>query len=183
MSGDILVKSVIGQGSEFTLVLNDFESNKVVVPVPEVKIMEEKPRVLTMPLTKNRKVLSVDDNTVNQKIIGLMLKGLGYEVECAMGGQEALEMIDKNHYLFILMDFHMPGMDGFETTKRIRKLKNPSKANAPILGVSADVFENARNSALSSGMNAILHKPIKKDDLANLVAEIMEKANSGKLAS
>jgi signal transduction histidine kinase/ActR/RegA family two-component response regulator len=183
MNGDILVSSVIGQGSEFTLVLHDFESNKVVVPVPEVKIMEEKSRVLTMPLAKNRKVLSVDDNTINQKIIGLMLKSLGYEVEHAMGGQEALDLIDKNHYLFILMDFHMPGMDGFETTQRIRKLENSAKANAPILGVSADVFENARNSALSAGMNAILHKPIKKDDLANLVAEIMEKANSGRLAS
>ncbi|MBX7183189.1 MAG: tetratricopeptide repeat protein [Bacteroidia bacterium] len=185
MEGDILVHSIIGQGSEFTLVIRNFHSEKAIVPVPsaEPKILEEKPKVLTMPTAKNNKVLSVDDNSVNQKIIGLMLKGLGYEVDFAMGGKEALDYIEKNNYLFILMDFHMPEMDGFETTRIIRALNSESKSKTPIMGVSADVFENAKNSAISSGMNAILHKPIKKDDLANLVTEILEKGQAGKLAS
>ena len=178
MNGDILIESTIGKGSQFTLILNEFEPQSIIKLPTHPALSTEEPEVLNSPPTTKKSVLSVDDNSLNQKIIGLILKSLGYEVDFAMSGQEALESIKNNSYEFILMDFHMPGLDGFETTRLIRSNENKSIAKVPVIGISADVFENAKQSALSAGMDSILHKPIKKEELIAVTSQILKKTIS-----
>ncbi len=184
MGGDISLESKTAQGSEFTFYITNFASEKSnVVSIDTPLSTPDKSKLVTMHPAKQLKVLSVDDNSVNQKIVTLFMKSAGYEVDLAMNGFEALEKLELNDYAIILMDFHMPEMDGFETTRRIRKHDNKQKATLKIIGLSADVFENSRIMAMDAGMDAILHKPIKKEDLYNLVAELTNKANEEKLAS
>lgn len=178
MNGDILIESTIGKGSQFTLILNEFEPQSIIKLPTHPALSTEEPKVLNSPPTTKKSVLSVDDNSLNQKIIGLILKSLGYEVDFAMSGQEALESIKNNSYEFILMDFHMPGLDGFETTRLIRSNENKSIATVPVIGISADVFENAKQSALSAGMDGIVHKPIKKEELIAITSQILKKTIS-----
>lgn len=187
MDGDITLKSELGKGSEFTFCLSNFESNakapEVATPIVLEKPRKEKNKVVVLPTSGKPKLLSVDDNSVNQKVVIMYLKNSGYDVGTASNGLEAIEKVEKNNYQVILMDFHMPEMDGFEATRKIRAMSDSAKSNAIIIGLTADVFENSRNLALEAGMNSILNKPIKKDELLSKVSEMTKSMGDSRLAS
>jgi signal transduction histidine kinase/CheY-like chemotaxis protein len=184
MDGEISLTSMPGHGSEFTFTLRNFHSEKnIQQPASADDSTLKHSKILTLVKPKLRKVLSVDDNLINQKVITINLKNLGFEVELAANGLEALKKIAEKDYALVLMDFHMPEMNGFEATRQIRKMEDPVKAKIKIIGISADVFDNSKTEAVEAGMNFILNKPINKDDLLNLVAEITKENSSEKIAS
>ncbi|HEX7765334.1 MAG TPA: response regulator, partial [Nitrospira sp.] len=122
-----------------------------------------------------RKVLVVEDNSVNQKLAVRMLEKLGYRPDLVENGQEALAALDAGAYDAVLMDCQMPVMDGFETTAAIRRQEAAGKRYAgaghlPIIAVTANAMQGDRERCLAAGMDAYLAKPIKLEDVRATLA-------------
>jgi len=117
---------------------------------------------------KNISVLVVDDNLMNQRLAGFLLEKLGCEVQLAGNGRDALEMIKTNSFNAILMDVHMPVMDGFEATQKIR---NELHLDTPIIGVTANVFRDDIDKCINAGMNDHLGKPYREDQLLDKISK------------
>jgi CheY-like chemotaxis protein len=124
--------------------------------------MQELPTI--DPMSQNPDpVLVVEDNGLNQKVALLLLERLGMAAEVAKNGLEALEAVKQKHYSIILMDCHMPEMDGFEATVAIRKLEETSGTYTPIIAVTALTTPRDRQLCLEAGMDDYIPKPIEKD--------------------
>jgi PAS domain S-box-containing protein len=104
-------------------------------------------------------VLVVEDNPVNQRIATALLERIGCKVELAANGTEALERAAERNYDLILMDCQMPGMDGYETTARIRRWPAP-RGRTPIVALTASALAGDRERCLAAGMDGYLTKPI-----------------------
>jgi PAS domain S-box-containing protein len=111
------------------------------------------------------RLLLVEDNPINQQVARYRLEKLGHTVDVANNGLEALALIDNNQYALVLMDCHMPEMDGFETTGRIRR-RADSKARVPIIAVTASAGSGEKEKCLQAGMDDYLTKPFRKQDLS-----------------
>ena len=110
------------------------------------------------------KVLVVEDTRVNQQVIQVMLNLLGLVVDIANNGVEALEYCQQNEVDAILMDCHMPVMDGYEATQKIRQLEGWA-AYVPIIAVTANVIKEDRERCFEIGMNGFLSKPVKPKEI------------------
>lgn len=117
------------------------------------------------------RILVVDDNRISQQVIRAMLAKGGWRVESASGGEEALALLSASPsaYAAVLMDIQMPGMDGYETTRRLREI--PGCEHAPILALTADVSDEVRRNCREAGMNGFLQKPV---HIRELLAAIQE---------
>lgn len=114
----------------------------------------------------NKRILMVEDNALNQEIARTLLANLGIPLEVCDGGEAALQRLRDNTYDAILMDLHMPEMDGFEATRRIRENHG---SDIPIIALSAAVMEDDIAQAKGAGMDDHVAKPI---DLAQLIATL-----------
>lgn len=116
------------------------------------------------------RVLVAEDNPVNQRVIVAMLERFGYEPDVAENGNEVIVKMRRRDYDLIFMDLHMPGMDGLETTRRIRK---GGRADHPwIIAMTANVFEEERRRCLAVGMNAFLGKPFEVENLVRAIEDV-----------
>ena len=109
------------------------------------------------------RVLVVEDNETNQQVIRELLEVVGLTVDMADGGRRALAMLDQQTYDIVLMDLEMPGMDGYETVRHIRR--DPRFASLPILACTAHAMAETRQRCLEVGMNDHLVKPIRQGRL------------------
>ena len=117
---------------------------------------------------KDKHILLVEDNELNREIAVEILTEYGFIVDTAENGAEALEKVSTSKpgtYDLVLMDVQMPIMNGYEATKRIRKLKDPAIANISILAMTANAFDEDRKKAFESGMDGFLSKPIVIEEL------------------
>jgi signal transduction histidine kinase/CheY-like chemotaxis protein/PAS domain-containing protein/HPt (histidine-containing phosphotransfer) domain-containing protein len=115
------------------------------------------------------RILMAEDNLVNQRVASMMLEKLGYTPEVVPNGVEALRMVHSlasvgRKYDIILMDAHMPEMDGMEATRRIRS-EIPVKYQPFVIALTADVIMSNRDQFFAAGMNAYLAKPVRIEDL------------------
>lgn len=117
------------------------------------------------------RILLVEDNKVNQKVATAILGRLGYSVELAEDGVEALSYAQSTPYDLILMDVHLPEMDGYQATKEIRHL-SISWPQPTIVALTASALSEERERCLDAGMNAFLSKPIQLDELVNTLKEV-----------
>ena len=119
------------------------------------------------------KILLVEDNFLNQKVVTFHLQKKNYEVVSTDNGRDALKIIENQDIDLILMDIMLPGMNGFEITAEIRKrekkvrVKNP----VPIIAVTANTLDNDREKCLNSGMDEYLPKPFTAQDLYRVIGE------------
>ena len=120
-------------------------------------------------------LLVVEDNPINQQVARHQLEKMGYRVEIANDGIEALAMLERSDYTLVLMDCHMPQMDGFETTARIRS-RSDDKARLPIIAVTASGGAGEREKCLQAGMDDFLLKPFRKEELAETIARWLSSA-------
>ena len=161
MGGSINVKSTYGKGSvfSFTLFQNvvDYAHTgkfaDIVIPTKG----EDAAESFIAPMAK---VLAVDDNATNIKVIQGILAMYQIKVDTAMSGQEALEKVMKNHYHLILMDQMMPIMDGIETAEQIRRMPQKDKRNVPIIALTANAIRGSREMFLEKGFQDYLSKPM-----------------------
>lgn len=165
MNGEIGASSVEGKGSTFWFTLR--LSLPEIVEFSEIELLnsskEGKEKVAQ---DKSRvHILMAEDNPVNQKVALGILSKLGYSVEVANNGEEALEAFAKRHYHLILMDCQMPILDGYETTQALRK----KGVATPIIAMTANAMAGDREKCLRSGMNDYIAKPIRGDLLNELI--------------
>ena len=116
---------------------------------------------------KDKVVLLVEDNIINQKIAEKMLNKIGLKTSIAENGEEAVDMItcDEYHFDLVLMDVQMPVMNGLDATKALRNLE----INIPIIAMTANAMKGDREVCIEAGMNDYIGKPVKMDDLAALM--------------
>lgn len=115
-------------------------------------------------------ILAVEDNRVNQTVLRLMLEEHGCTVTLASNGSEALGRVKERAYDLIFMDLRMPGMDGLETTTRVRALeKEQGRASSPIVALTAQALPEDREACKQAGMDGFLSKPLVADELAALL--------------
>ena len=119
------------------------------------------------------KILVAEDNELNQKIAGFILLKQSAKVDAALNGREAVEFLKKNDYDIILMDVHMPEMDGFEATDYIRKTM---KNNVPIIGVTASYWQEEYDECIKIGMNTCITKPLFPEKLCKLILNVIEES-------
>ena len=154
MGGSITLSSEEGKGSEF------------VVELP-FRICETATRRVETPARTARDfsgkhLLLAEDNEMNQMIAVAILEEVGFAVDIAVDGAEAVEKMriaPAGTYDAILMDVQMPRMDGYEATRQIRALEDPRKAHVPIIAVTANAFEEDQKIAFEAGMDGHLAKP------------------------
>jgi signal transduction histidine kinase/DNA-binding response OmpR family regulator len=126
----------------------------------------------------NLRVLIVDDEEYNRKLLAAILKKYNAIYTEAADGIEAIDELDRNDYDVILMDARMPKLNGIETTIRIRQMRDPKKSGIPILGISASTSEQDRKDYRDSGMNASIQKPFKETLLLSEIYTIVKNANA-----
>lgn len=159
MGGQIGVTSRYGEGSLFWFTVRIQVAKE---PAPAVDLENPAP---PPPVTrKNARILLVEDNKINQKVALLMLKNLGYSVDIAQNGSDALLALDCRHYDLVLMDCMMPEMDGCEATRRLRNLGGHGSA-IPVIAMTASAFDDDRVACLTAGMNDFISKPVCEADL------------------
>lgn len=110
-------------------------------------------------------ILVAEDNEVNRLVMEAMLGELGHDVHFAVDGLQAVEMAARRHWDVILMDLHMPNMDGLEATRAIRAGSDPVKAAVPVVALTADVFESTRQRCDAEGISVFLTKPVSVAEL------------------
>ena len=116
---------------------------------------------------KGYRILLAEDVDINREIAQALLEPSGLEIACAEDGAKAFKMFSDNPdaYDAILMDIHMPEMDGYEATRRIRALDTPKAATIPIIAATANVFRQDIEKCLAAGMNGHVGKPIDKNEI------------------
>jgi len=117
---------------------------------------------------EKKRVLVAEDVEVNRMVITSMLEKGGFDVVCAENGIKALETLDKGTFDVVLMDCHMPEMDGFEATREIRS-RSGADADIPIIAVTADAMREDRERCIGYGMNDYISKPYKEEDILRLI--------------
>ena len=157
MHGEISCKSTLGIGTEF----------KFSIPAQKVWRREEKPsntKVIDSSNLDFLKVLVVDDNEINLSLAKSMLAKLGISAQTANSGKLAIEKIKSSQFDVVFMDVKMPEMDGFQTTRLIRKL---NLVQPKIVALTAQAFEEDKRDAMDAGMDSFISKPFRKRDLEN----------------
>lgn len=117
--------------------------------------------------------LVADDNSINQRLIGELLKGTGAKITLVENGQQALDRMTKEHFDLVLMDLHMPVMDGIEATQRYRQIE-PKEHHLPIVALTADVISSSRDKVLDAGMDDCMSKPINEPRLWWIIDHIKQ---------
>ncbi len=165
--GSIEVTSEANQGSKFIITL-PFEDAGI-----EISELEnlEKPEADYRELLEKVDLLVVEDNPMNQKLISKILELWNCEFAIASSGEEALELTAKKKYDIILMDIHMPDMDGCETTEAIRADDKNLNQKQPIIALTAAALLDEKNRALKAGMNDFLTKPCSPVRLKEVVVQ------------
>ena len=155
MGGDIQVESQPGAGSVFTVTL-DLAETTAPQALPGAGVALDHGRSL--------RVLVAEDHPINLKYMGLLLEKMGHEAVFCENGQEALQLLARQPFDVVLLDYHMPVLNGLATTEAIRLLADDT-ARIPVILVSADVVNDTRKRALEVGVSAFASKPLQGEDL------------------
>ncbi|MBX9723158.1 MAG: response regulator, partial [Candidatus Obscuribacterales bacterium] len=119
--------------------------------------------------TRTELILVVEDHPINQEVALLLLKDFGFEAHVANNGREALSLLERVPYAMILMDCQMPELNGFDTTRAIRKLETRTGKHIPIIAMTAHAIEGSKEQCLSAGMDDYLSKPFKQQSLKQMI--------------
>ena len=159
MGGAVGVESRLGGGSVFW----------AEVVLGRSVDVQPSPSTLDALATLNARVLLAEDDLVNRMVVEEMLRSLGCQVVVAGNGEEACVALERGRYDMIFMDCHMPAMDGFEATRRIRAREGAAGLHTPIVALTADALAGDRERCLAAGMDDYMTKPVAKPQLAAAV--------------
>jgi len=173
MQGDVGFDSQVGVGSTFWLTMR---LKKVAGEPPKSPIPPEKPLDLLKKQFRGAKILIAEDDEFNRMVVEYMLSDIGFNIDFAYDGKEALEKATAEDYRLILMDLQMPVMNGFAATKAIRQIRLTS--TPPILAMTANAFDEDRDACIEAGMLDHIGKPVTPEKLYEKLYEWLERGNS-----
>jgi CheY-like chemotaxis protein len=130
-----------------------------------------------------KRILLVDDKPDNLELAKSMFGGLGFEVDTATDGDEAVEAVASSPvgtYDAVVTDIEMPGRDGYETARLIRSLRNPELAGIPVVALTAKAFSEDIAAAMDAGMDAHIAKPVTPAALRKTMAEVLLRRRGAK---
>jgi signal transduction histidine kinase/CheY-like chemotaxis protein/HPt (histidine-containing phosphotransfer) domain-containing protein len=169
--GDVQVDSQLGHGSVFCVTLPlEVAPASAANMVPST---QDAP-VQAFSAPSSARLLLVEDNLVNQKVVLAILRKKGYRIDVANDGREALEKLEASHYDLVLMDVQMPVLDGLEATRLIRR--EARWDHLPIIAMTAHAMNGDRERCLQSGMTGYISKPVQP---AHLIATVERQLASG----
>jgi CheY-like chemotaxis protein len=161
MGGDITVTSREGKGSTFTLTFKADEAEPVAAPAPKAEAVAPSAAKRSL---RGARVLLTDDNAINRQVIKLFLAPQGCEIQEATNGKEALDKIATQPFDIVLLDVHMPVMDGKEAIQRLRAANQPW-STIPVIALTADAMSGDREKYLALGMTDYVSKPVDQREL------------------
>jgi two-component system, sensor histidine kinase len=172
MGGDITVSSRPGVGSTF-----NFSVALAPTPAEPARPAQSAHSPITMSpdaqhAAQALSVLVAEDHPVNRQYMDALLASMGHRVMFAHDGEEAVKAARENTFDLVLMDLHMPMMDGLAATRAIRELPDARAATVPIVALTADAYAETRNRCLTAGMNDYLTKPVSPQNLASAIRRL-----------
>ncbi len=169
LKGEITVQSEVGQGTIFTLIINQkIINDKVIGNLDEYVVSKRKDNTFN---ASGKKILIVDDNKLNLKVASKLLTPYNVASTAVSSGHEAIELVKKETFDLILLDQMMPEMDGKTTLKELQKLPN---FHTPVIVLTADALVGKKEEYLESGFNDYLSKPINNDELCTLLKKYLK---------
>ena len=139
-----------------------------------------------MPIGRGRKLLLAEDHEINREVLTLQLAKLGFACDCAEDGEQAWDMLMSSNagYAMLLTDCHMPRLDGYDLTKRLRAHEARLGApRLPIVALTANALQGEAERCLALGMDAYLTKPLQLHELRHALVEILERQSPGAAAT
>jgi two-component system sensor histidine kinase RpfC len=164
MDGEIGVDSKPQHGSRFWFTLS--------MPAGVLQSVRQTVDKTPSPNVSGLNILLIDDDAINRLAGKRLMESEGHHVELATNGFDALEILRVKAFDLLLMDVHMPEMDGIEATMQIRNTFSGHKASVPIIGLTASVMEEERKRYLASGMDCVVAKPIDIDELNQKIQQL-----------
>ncbi len=171
MGGSIEVESQLGEGTKTTVILPFQIASEKQIMKEQQKDKKSCPQNLA-----DKRILLAEDNDLNAEITMTVLEENGLKVERVADGRKCVEAVRKmpvDYFDMILMDIQMPGLDGYEATKQIRHLGD-SRAQIPIIAMTANAFDEDRKKALDVGMNDHIAKPVDQETLFEIMARTIK---------
>jgi CheY-like chemotaxis protein len=172
MDGRIWVESELGRGSDFRFSMRLARGEQTAAD-PAAR---DHASAAARARLKGARVLVVEDNAFNQQVVGDILEAAGVTVTIAGNGRDALASLSRDSHDLVLMDVHMPEMDGYEATRAIRAI--PGLAGLPVVAMTADATAQERDRCLAAGMNDFLSKPIDLEAFFRTLAKWMPEARN-----
>jgi CheY-like chemotaxis protein len=166
MGGDIEVRSTLREGSCFTL---ELPFNLCDAPASITTLVPMSTTSANISLAHAYRVLVAEDNPVNRKFVGILLERMGYQTTFCENGQRAMDCVQSGNFDLVLMDVHMPVMDGLAATRAIRALPGNVR-HIPIVALTADAMNTAQEDALGAGVNFFVTKPVHMAQLQDAIA-------------
>ncbi|KOP37835.1 hybrid sensor histidine kinase/response regulator [Flavobacterium sp. WLB] len=163
LGGEIKLKSEVGKGSTFTFKLNFKINNEPLEAVTEEKPYNDKQ-------LKHKSILLIEDNKINQMITRKMLENKMITCEIIDNGEDAVELLKVKRFDMILMDVHLPGINGTTATQHIRDFDKTT----PIIALTAISLDENRDMLLSFGMNDVITKPFVPDEFYSTIAKFFD---------
>lgn len=182
MGGKIVIDSFPQKGTNITTYLKMNLPSKAQIPVGESAGKEKTAEEETMISFDGLHVLLVEDNEINAEIASSILQMDGMIIDHAENGKIAVDMFEaseENYYDLILMDIHMPVMNGIEAVQAIRALPRKDATDVIIIALSADAFVEDRRQAMEAGMDEHLPKPIDFDELKKMIRRFLAEKKRG----
>ena len=177
LGSKLQVESVYGKGSKFFFELKQNIIDNTPIGDFDFRIHEiaRNYHYKTKFYAPDAKILVVDDNAVNRRVLRNLLKETYIQVTDAESGTQCLKLVQKNHYDLIFLDHMMPEMDGVETLHHIKALRDFPCQNTPIIVLTANAITGAKEQYLSEGFDDFLSKPIVPEKLENLIKKMLPK--------
>ncbi len=170
MESRLSVESTYGKGSKFSFdLVQEVKDNK---PIGDIRtslkntVVKKKRSRFT---AEGARILAVDDNDVNLSIVSKLLKDTKIDIDSALSGEEAIELVRKNRYDVILLDHLMPGMDGPETLKKMKDLADNLSADTPVISLTANAGAGSKEEYQELGFKDYLSKPVRPDELDEML--------------
>lgn len=167
LGGTIDVKSVVNEGSEFIVKLDSKYFNE------ETELKHEIKNTVSF---EGKRILIVEDNELNREIATRLFSDIGFKVECAVNGQQAVDkLVESNdgYYDLIYMDIMMPVLNGYDATFKIRNLESDVKKNIPIIAMTANAFDEDVKKSTERGMNGHIAKPFSVDEIVRETSKVL----------
>ena len=163
MGGDITVVSALGAGSTFQVALT-LPTCAPALPTEAPYAPSDLPGI---------HLLIVDDHQVNRQAFSLILEPFAARIDCVEDGEQALAILAVQAFDLVLMDIHMPNLDGRETTMRLRSIPGPNQ-NTPVIALTGSVSSRDVDTYLAAGMNAFVMKPVTPRELLTAIDQVLD---------